>query len=54
MQGRGLAIEVRDVDADQAACARFGGKVPVLAVGGRLVCHGRLDTERLERALRRA
>lgn len=49
--GRGLAFEVRDVDRDPATRARFGMKIPVLTLDGRLVCHGRLDAARLERLL---
>jgi hypothetical protein len=44
-------IEVRDVDADPASRARYGHKIPVLLLGGELVCHGRLDKEELLKAL---
>lgn len=54
LQGRGLACELRDVDADPATRARFGMKIPVLTLDGRLVCHGRFDATRLERLLRGA
>lgn len=52
--GGGLAVEVRDVDADSVARARFGMKIPVLTLDGRLVCHGRFDAARLEKMLREA
>jgi glutaredoxin len=48
---QGVALEVRDVDADPRAAARYGHKVPVLLLAGELVCHGRLDTEELHKAL---
>ena len=51
LAGRGLALEVRDVDADPATVARFGLKVPVLTLDGRYVCHGRFAAARLERML---
>lgn len=54
LAGHGLAVEVRDVDADPATRARFGMKIPVLTLDGRLVCHGRFEAARLERMLRRA
>lgn len=51
LAGRGLEAQLRDVDDDPAARARFGGKIPVLTLDGRLVCHGRFDAARLERLL---
>jgi hypothetical protein len=48
---RGYPIEVRDVDADPATRMRYGHKIPVLLLGGELVCHGRLDREELVKAL---
>lgn len=54
LAGRGLAVEVRDVDADPATRARFGMKIPVLTLDGRLVCHGRFAAAQLERMLREA
>ena len=47
----GYPIEVLDVDADAATRARYGHKIPVLLFGGELVCHGRLDTEEVLKAL---
>jgi predicted thioredoxin/glutaredoxin len=49
---RGLAFEVRDVDADTVMQRRYGLKVPVLTLDGSPVCHGRLDLPELERLLR--
>jgi Glutaredoxin-like domain (DUF836) len=46
-----LGIAVVDVDADAAARARYGHKIPVLLLSGELVCHGRLDLEELHKAL---
>jgi hypothetical protein len=48
---QGVAVELIDVDADPAARSRYGHKVPVLLLGGELVCHGRLDPEELHKAL---
>ena len=44
-------IEVRDVDADATLRSRYGHKIPVLLLDGELVCHGRLDTEELRKAI---
>jgi flavoprotein len=46
-----LGVEVRDVDVDPAARARYGHKIPVLLLAGELVCHGHLDLEELHKAL---
>lgn len=46
-----IGVEVADVDANAAARGRYGHKVPVLLLGGELVCHGRLDLEELHKAL---
>ncbi|MGD0503508.1 MAG: glutaredoxin family protein [Steroidobacteraceae bacterium] len=48
---RDYPIEVRDVNADPAMRVRYGHKIPVLLLGGELVCHGRLDEEELLKAL---
>ncbi len=45
------AIDVLDVDADPAARVRYGHKIPVLLLGGELVCHGRLDAQEVYKAL---
>jgi hypothetical protein len=46
-----VGVDVLDVDADPAARARYGHKIPVLLLAGDLVCHGRLDLEELHKAL---
>ena len=45
LAGRGLEVEILDVDADAAAKARYGLKVPVLTVDGEPVCSGRFDPD---------
>jgi glutaredoxin len=49
---RGVAVEVRDVDADAAARVRWGHKVPVLLYAGELVCHGHLDADEVHKTLK--
>jgi hypothetical protein len=46
-----VGVDVVDVDADPAAKVRYGHKIPVLLLGGELVCHGRLDAEEVHKAL---
>ncbi len=48
---QGYPLEVLDVDADADARSRYGHKIPVLLFAGELVCHGRLDTEEVLKAL---
>lgn len=48
LYGDGLDIELVDVASDAALDERYGLVIPVLAAGGRELCHGRLDRERLE------
>lgn len=45
-------IDVLDVDADPALARRFGLHVPVLLLGGTVVCRHRFDRAALERVLR--
>ncbi len=54
--GRDFAFELReqDVDADPALAARYGDRVPVVAVAGREVSAGRLDSAAVRRALAEA
>jgi len=47
----GIAIDVVDVDRDAATRERYGHKIPVLLLGGELVCHGRLDLQEVFKAL---
>lgn len=49
--GRGLDLEVRDVDADATTKRRYGLRVPVVTLDGTAVCYGRLDLPELERLL---
>ena len=51
--GREFAFELRehDVDADPALAARYGDRVPVVAIAGREVSEGRLDAAAVRRAL---
>ncbi|MFI4889950.1 MAG: glutaredoxin family protein [Steroidobacterales bacterium] len=44
-------VQIVDVDADPATRARWGHEIPVLVLGGKLVCHGSLDLEELHKAL---
>jgi hypothetical protein len=48
---QGIPIDVVDVDLEPTARARYGHKIPVLLVGGELVCHGRLDPEEVDKTL---
>jgi hypothetical protein len=48
---QGYPLDVLDVDADSDARVRYGHKIPVLLFAGELVCHGRLDTEEVLKAL---
>ncbi len=54
--GRDFAFELReqDVDADPALDARYGDRVPVIAVDGREVSAGRIDSAAVRRALAEA
>lgn len=53
---REFAFELRerDVDADPSLAARYGDRVPVVAVEGREVSEGRIDTGAVRRALAEA
>jgi hypothetical protein len=48
---RGVPVALADVDADPLTRVRYGHKIPVLLLGGELVCHGRLDHEEVHKAL---
>jgi len=48
---QGLAIEVLDVDRQEAYRVRYGHKIPVLLLDGEPVCRGRLDPAEVLRAL---
>jgi len=45
-------IDVVDVDADPTTRSRYGHKIPVLLFAGELVCHGHLDRDEVDKALR--
>jgi flavoprotein len=51
LAGRPYSVEVRDVDADPVAQARFGLMVPVLLVDSQPACSGRLDTDLVDELL---
>ncbi len=51
-EARDYPVDVVDVDADEAVRRRYGHKIPVLLLGGELVCHGRLDPSEVHKALR--
>lgn len=44
-------LRIVDVDSDVELAARFGLRVPVLTVGGALVCEGICDAARVRDAL---
>jgi len=48
---REVPVDVVDVDADPALRSRYGHKIPVLLLGGELVCHGHLDPGEVHKAL---
>jgi hypothetical protein len=48
---QGIVVDVIDVDRVPALRERYGHKVPVLLLGGELVCHGRLDGSEVHKAL---
>jgi glutaredoxin len=50
-QAQGVPLDIANVDQNAKALARYGHKVPVLLLNGELVCHGRLDSEELHKAL---
>ncbi|MGD2073583.1 MAG: glutaredoxin family protein [Gammaproteobacteria bacterium] len=48
----GFGLRLVDVDGDPALVARYDESVPVLSVGGRDICHYRLDEAALREVLR--
>jgi glutaredoxin len=54
LAGLGAVVTLVDVDADPAARARFGLRVPVLVAGGRTLLEGRFEAAGLARALSEA
>ena len=47
----GLEPELRDVDADPKLHAVYDWRVPVVMVDGRVVAEGKIDRDRLRKAL---
>ncbi len=45
------ALAVIDVDSDPALALEYGLRVPVLTLGGRVVCEGRYESPRVRDAL---
>ncbi len=50
-EAQGIAVDVTDVDRVPLLRARYGHKIPVLLLGGELVCHGRLEPAEVHKAL---
>ena len=46
-----FGVDVLNVDADSAACSRYGHKIPVLLFAGEFVCHGHLDSGEVHKAI---
>jgi hypothetical protein len=49
---QGVPVDVVDVDQEPAARVRYGHKIPVLLFAGELLCHGRLDSEEVDKTLK--
>jgi len=47
--GRAIRLELVDVDQDPELARRYGTRVPVLAIGGRVAFEGKLTAAELER-----
>jgi thioredoxin reductase (NADPH) len=47
----GFSLREIDIDGDPELVARHGPLIPVLALGGREICHYHLDPTALRRAL---
>ena len=45
------AIEIRNIEDDATLLKRFSLRIPVLALGRRLLCEGHLDRSAVQRAL---
>jgi len=45
-------LDVVDVDRDVELASRYGLRVPVLVIGGTVLCEGFYDGERVRRAVR--
>lgn len=51
LRSLGVEPELRDVDEDEGLHALYDWRVPVVLVGGRVVAEGRIDRDRLSKAL---
>ncbi len=45
------AVEIRDIDSDMEWQRRFGERIPVVEIDGRVICEVRLDVDAVENAL---
>ncbi len=50
VRGR-VRLEVRDIDGHAPWRRQFGTRIPVVEIGGRVICEYQLDREAVERAL---
>ena len=50
VKGR-AAVSVHDVDTRSEWAAEYGDRVPVVELGGRMLCQYRLDAEAVQQAL---
>ncbi len=46
-----VAIDLVDIESDSVLTARYGERVPVLAVDGKEICEFRLDAARISRLI---
>jgi glutaredoxin len=54
LRGLGVEPELRDVDEDEGLHRLYDWRVPVVMVDGRVVAEGRIDGNRLRKALPQA
>lgn len=50
LRGR-VRLQVRNIDEDPALQQAFGARIPVVEIGGRVVCELKLDMDAVESAL---
>ncbi len=50
-RNRQVSIDLVDIETDSVLTARYGERVPVLAVDGSEICEFRLDPARISRLL---
>jgi hypothetical protein len=46
------SVEVLNIDLDEGLRARYGERIPVVELAGRILCEIRLDSRAIEEALR--